>query len=223
TRPMHPVVLSMAAADLEDSARILAEPAGFIRDELAATSNPPGNPSPVEMLIALAIRRALESRGVAVDAVLHGTFSSQPVAAGQKTIADAWAILPYENFVVTGEMEAAELAAVMEEVLGGARPARRSLAGLDLKFEERGAAPKIAGVSEAGGRPVGSGRRLRLAMNTYDAAGGGQRLMRLREIMARPAARAVIHPVQTREALIDFLRSAGEAGVGIADLRWPAA
>jgi hypothetical protein len=42
--------------------------------------------------------------------------------------------------------------------------------------------------------------------------------MKLREVMASPRARAAIQPVQTREALIDFLGSKGEAGISRSDL-----
>jgi hypothetical protein len=41
-------------------------------------------------------------------------------------------------------------------------------------------------------------------MNSFDASSGGHRFMKLREIVARPEAGLTFHPVQTRDALIDY-------------------
>lgn len=220
SHPMDPAVLSLVAKDLEDSARALGEPAGFLRETLSSTSSHPGSPSQIERLIALAIRHALRARGVALDAVLHGTFSEAPFPAGLKTVADVWSVLPYENFVATAALLPEEILAVMQECLGGGRGARRSLAGLQLKLEPSANPPRPVALLDRHGRPLERGKRLVIAANSYDAAGGGTRLMRLREAMAAPDAGRHIHPVQTREALIDYLRQAGPEGVSADSLVW---
>jgi hypothetical protein len=46
-------------------------------------------------------------------------------------------------------------------------------------------------------------------LNSYDLAGGGQRWKRLRELVDRPEAKLVEYDFQTREAVINYIRSRG--------------
>jgi 5'-nucleotidase / UDP-sugar diphosphatase len=213
--PADPVVMSLAQHDLDESARALAAPAGTIAETLEATGPRP-MPSDIERLIATAIAEGLAERGTRVDGVLHGSFSRNDLQAGPKTAGDFWRVIPYENFVITGELTPGEIREVMEEAGRGAAP--RSLTGLLIKYEETGNPPKIAAIEDREGRPLQADKRHTIAMNTYDASSGGNRFPRLRAIMRSAAARAVIHPVQTREALIAFVSKRGEAGVTRADL-----
>jgi 5'-nucleotidase / UDP-sugar diphosphatase len=213
--PADPVIMSLAQHDLEESARALATPAGRIAETLS-TTGPSPMASDIERLIGSAIAEGLAERGTHVDAVLHGSFSREDLAAGPKTVGDFWRVIPYENFVITGEFDIGDLRAVIEETGRGA--SARRLVGIRPKYAETGNPPEIAAFEDRDGKPLRPGKRHRIAMNTYDASSGGNRFPRLREIMRSAAARAVIHPVQTREALIAFVAKRGEDGVTRADL-----
>ncbi len=215
--PLDPAILSLASADLEISDTVLAQPAGRLNESLSAASLF-GHPSDIERLIAAAIFEALEARNVSVDAVWHGSFTQEDLPAGEKTVADLWQVIPYENFVITGELTPEEMLAAFQDAYGKSRTPSRSLLGLRLKFSESGNPPTLIGIEDRHGRPLPRNQRFRIAMNTYDAASGGYRMLKLREVMNSAEARASIHPVQTREAVIEFLSKRGAKGVGKTDL-----
>jgi len=216
---LDPQVMSLAQADLDASAKVLETPAGKLLDPFSVRSAP-GKPSDVERLIATSVAASLAKRGVKVDGVLHGLFSDSDVAPGDKTIGDLWKILPYENFIITGDLSPEELAVVMGEIISGsASKNERNLMGFQVRLETGSGKTRLLGISDANGAPLQGGRRYRIAMNTFDASSGGQRMMKLREIMRSPAARATLQPVQTRDALIDYFADRGSAGVGLSDLK----
>jgi hypothetical protein len=45
-----------------------------------------------------------------------------------------------------------------------------------------------------------------IAFNSFDARSGGHHFMKLRALLDRPEANCVLHPVQTRDAVIDYFR-----------------
>lgn len=212
--PMDPAILSLAAGELAESEAALAAPAGVLVEPLRALSGI-AVAGEVERLIGTAIRAALAERGVRVDGVLHGRFSKADLPAGPKSVGDTWKIIPYENFVLTADLTLPQLFEVMNEVFGSNR-AERNLIGLRVKLEESGSSPRVAAIEDLNGNALDNSRAYRIAMNTYDASSAGQRLMRLRSIVAASAANSKIHHVQTREALIRFLSK--EGGVSKADL-----
>ncbi|MDA0813488.1 MAG: hypothetical protein O3C21_14000, partial [Verrucomicrobia bacterium] len=61
--------------------------------------------------------------------------------------------------------------------------------------------------------PANSEKRHVVAFNAYDAQSGGRRLNRLKEILDSPAAKTQFHKVESREALIVYLRSADKVGI----------
>jgi 2',3'-cyclic-nucleotide 2'-phosphodiesterase/3'-nucleotidase len=195
--PFSPEIISLTAADMEESARILSTPVGRLLEPLTLE----GNPSPMVRLIAESMRQALQSRGVAVDGVLHGTFLREDFPAGEKTVADMWQLIPYENYVLTAELSPAELALVWQEI----ESSRNRRISLQLVGLRPGSKPDGSDWRDASGRPLEADHRYHVAMNTYDASSAGNRLPRLGEIVARQETRARIHPVQTREAVITYL------------------
>jgi 2',3'-cyclic-nucleotide 2'-phosphodiesterase (5'-nucleotidase family) len=202
----HPdqVVISRAGAQLAESEATLAQPIGELAETLAAR-NRPGQPSDIERLIGAAIMESLLERNVAVDGVIHGVFDANArFIAGPKTIKDVWNILPYENFIVTAALSADEIKAVMEEIYVSHEP--RSLIGIELKVEGRGADRRVTSMRLPDGRPLERGRRYVIAANSFDARSGGHHFMKLRSLLERPEANHVLHPVQTRDALIDYFR-----------------
>jgi hypothetical protein len=45
-----------------------------------------------------------------------------------------------------------------------------------------------------------------IAFNSFDSRSAGHRFMKLRGLLETPAANCTMHPVQTRDALIDYFR-----------------
>ena len=56
------------------------------------------------------------------------------------------------------------------------------------------------------GRPLEREKRYTIAFNTFDSRSGGHRFMKLRALLETPVVHCALHPVQTRDALIDYFR-----------------
>jgi 2',3'-cyclic-nucleotide 2'-phosphodiesterase (5'-nucleotidase family) len=198
------VVLSRAKSQLEQSEAALAEPIGELAETLHARGRR-DHPSEIEKLIGAAITETLAERGVVIDAVMHGVFDENAkLAAGLTKINDVWNIIPYENFVVTATLSLDEIKTVMEEVY--ASHEARNLVGIEVNVEGRGRDRTIASMTFPDGRPLEGGKKYVIAVNSFDARSGGHHFMRLRALIDRPEANYVLHPVQTRDALIDYFR-----------------
>ena len=117
---------------------------------------------------------------------------------------DLWTILPYENFLVTAELDAVALRLMMEEVFENRET--RSLAGFRFSVSGEGKNRRLTSLRLADGRSLDPARRYRIAMNTFDASSGGHRFMKLRETLESPEARCAFHPIQGRDALIAYFR-----------------
>ena len=217
---LDPVVLSRAQPQLEEADRILSEQVGELVDPLAASA-PPGEASAVILLIAAAIREALAERGLTVDGVFHGLFEEHTLQTGQKTIGDLWAILPYENFLVTAELDPVGLRVMMEEVFESRET--RSLAGFRFTLAGERNHRRLTTLVRADGKPLERGHRYRIAFNTFDASSGGHRFMKLREMLTRPEANCTFHPVQSREALIGYFRRRKVVRRSMLDQDWKGA
>ena len=195
-------VLSMSKDELEASEETMRQTVGTLADELSVITKPTF-PSDVEKLIGAAVFTAFKDRQLPIDAVFHGLFQdAAPVAPGEITIADIWKIVPYENFLVSAELTREELLTVMNETVQTRSP--RSLLGLKLEGNTEGRAFIYTEVRMPDGKPLPAGRRIRVALNTFDAQSGGQRMMNLRRIIKQPEARQQLLPIQTREAIIEF-------------------
>ena len=148
---------------------------------------------------------ALRERKVPVDGVLHGLFDDKnPLEPGRKTIADAWNVIPYENYLVTAELKPDELTRVMEEVFRSFDG--RNLMGFDVRTDGKGKERRITVITLPNGEPLERGRAYRIAMNSFDSCSAGHRFMILRDLVQRKEARAQLHLVQTREALIEYFQ-----------------
>ena len=147
----------------------------------------------------------LRERGVTVEGAMHGVFDERNnFAAGPKTVSDIWKLIPFENFVVTAELTSDEIKAVMEEVYASREP--RNLVGLEIETEGAGSERRITSLRMAGGRELEREKRYSIAFNTFDSRSGGHRFMKLRTLLETPAASCTFHPVQTRDAIIDYFR-----------------
>lgn len=193
-----PLVLQIAGEALERSEATLRTVVGTLERELRTGYSTQSGPD-VQALIAAGITHALNQHGEKVDAVLHGSFTREPIPAGEKTIADMWAIVPYENRIVTATLNGEQLLAILQEAdsAGG----NRRLVGFEIETNE---ARRVSGARNPDGQPVAPGDQYRIAFNSYDAQSGGRRLPLLREILSRDSSRTIYHEIETRSALTDY-------------------
>ena len=202
----HPdhVIVSRAKSQLAESDAALSSPVGELAETLRGRSRP-GMPSDVERLIGAAINEALAERNVQVDGVMHGAFDDRvSLLAGPKTLNDIWNLVPYENYIVTAQLSPEEIKIVMEEVFASYE--KRNLLGFEVKTQGRGNDCRIVSMTLADGRPLERNKKYDIAFNSFDSRSGGHHFMKLRALLERPEANYVLHPVQTRDALIDYFQ-----------------
>jgi 5'-nucleotidase / UDP-sugar diphosphatase len=201
---LDPVVISRAKTQLAESDVALSQPIGELAETLRARSRP-GAPSDIERLIGAAIMEALLERSVQVDGAMHGVFDEKAnLVVGAKTVKDIWNVIPFENYVVTAELSPDEIKAVMEEVY--ASHERRNLLGFEIKTEGRGYDRRITSMTLNDGRPLDRGKKYVIAFNSFDSRSAGHRFMKLRALLETRAANCTLHPVQTRDAIIEYFR-----------------
>jgi 2',3'-cyclic-nucleotide 2'-phosphodiesterase (5'-nucleotidase family) len=199
---LDPLVLSLARTDLDAADRVLAQKIGELIEPFDVLSAF-GRPSDVERLIGSAMIAALNKKGVEIDAVVHGLFDDKhPLAPGMKTVADAWAVLPYENEIVTVELARDDFLALARD-FGSGRESR-NLMGVRVICSGRGNTFRIEDLRAADGSPLLPKPVYRIAMNSYDSQSGGQRFPTVAKLVACPSNRRILHPIQIRDALIDF-------------------
>ena len=198
------VIVSRAKSQLAESEAALSQPVGELAETLRGRSRP-GSPSDVERLIGAAISEALAERNVPVDGVMHGAFDDQAtLVAGPKTLNDIWNLIPYENYIVTAQLSSEEIKAVMEEVFTSHE--KRNLLGLEVKTQGRGIDCRIVSMTLPNGQSLERNKKYVIALNSFDSRSGGHHFMKLRALLERPAAQYVLHPVQTRDALIGYFQ-----------------
>jgi len=145
----------------------------------------------------------LLERNVPVDGVMHGTFDDKAdLTAGPKTVDDVWNIIPYENYIVTAQLSPEEIKIAMEDVF--ASHERRNLLGFELRTERRRDDCKIVSMNLANRQPLHHDKKYIIAFNSFDARSGGHHFMKLRTLLERPEANCILHPVQIRDAVIDY-------------------
>src|SRR5438128_5749752 len=202
--PMDHVVLSRTKPPLDASASALVQPIGTLAETLHVRGRP-GEPSEVETLIGAAILEALRERGTVADGAMHGVFDEKNnFVAGPKTVNDIWNLIPFENYVVTAELTPEEIKTVVEEVYASREP--RNLLGFEIETEGSGYERRIAAVRLANGGALERDKRYLIAFNTFDSRSAGHRFMKLRALLETASTRCTFHPVQTRDAVIDYFR-----------------
>jgi 5'-nucleotidase / UDP-sugar diphosphatase len=198
------VIVSRAKPQLTESDAVLSSPVGELAETLRGRSRP-GLPSDIERLIGAAISETLVERNVRVDGVMHGAFDDKAgLIAGPKTLNDIWNLIPYENYIVTAQLSPEEVKTVMEEVFTSHE--KRNLLGFEVKTQDRADDCRIVSMTLANGRPLDRNKKYIIAFNSFDSRSGGHHFMKLRTLLERPEANYVLHPVQTRDALIDYFQ-----------------
>ena len=143
------------------------------------------------------------------------------LSPGPKTVNDIWNVLPYENYVVTAELAPDEIRTVMEEVFESRED--RNLIGFAIRTEGRGVERRISQIALENGRLLERDKKYVIAFNTFDSRSAGHRFMKLRDLLAGAAANCTFHPVQTRDALIDYFRHHKVVRRIAATMEWPVA
>lgn len=198
--PLDPVIMDLSRDRLVESEQALAQPVGRLARTLSIESEP-GRPSHVERLIAAAIIEGMRQRDEHVDGVIHGQFMRQDFAAGEKTVADLWQVIPFENFTMIAELTPEQIRIILEECYNNSP---RNLMGMRAEVKRDGEQWTVERILDRDGRPANPRRRYRIAFNTWDAQSGGGRLMRLRRILSEPESKKTVHTVQTRQSLIEY-------------------
>jgi 2',3'-cyclic-nucleotide 2'-phosphodiesterase (5'-nucleotidase family) len=202
--PLDATIISRAKPQLAESEEVLSEPIGELAETLRGRSGP-GRPSDVEMLIGAAIMETLLERQIPIDGVMHGTFNDNAdLVSGPKTVSDIWAVIPFENYIVTAQLFPDEIKSVMQEVF--ASHEKRNLLGFDVKIEGRGDDCRIVSMTLAGHELPDPSKKFTIAFNSFDARSGGHHFMKLRALLERPESKCVRHSVQTRDALIAYFQ-----------------
>ena len=210
--PLDPLVLSIARADLDAEAQVLAREIGELTEPFDIASAL-GRPSDAERLIGSAMRAALRQQGCEIDAVVHGLFEGQrPLSAGTKTVADIWDILPYENQIVTVELPHDEFLAFARD-FASAHDFRNVMGVRVVGAAEKGGF-KIEDLRSADGSPLSAKPVYRIALNSHDSQSAGQRFLTVAKLVARPSSNRILHPIQVRDALIDFFVTRQKVGRG---------
>ena len=193
---LDPAVMEFSRPELKKSEEMLGKAVGVVTKRIEGK----GKGCRLIELFCECFSEALERDGAAVDGVFHGSFGTGDIEPGNLTVADCWRFLPYENLLLTAEVRAEELIEIVKEDLGESN-SDRTLWPFQLALEEAGGIGRFL----FKGEPVAAGRRFTIAFNSYDAQSGGQRLMKLRQIVAAAGAKRRVTSIDARTALIEGL------------------
>lgn len=191
---LDPVVMELAQPELKKADEQMARKLGTANSTIPGK----GRGSRLTTLFCEFFSEALQRNQTPVDGIFHGTFGTGDLAAGDIDVAVCWKLLPYENLLSIVEVSAAELIEIVRED-GRDSKSDRTLWPFELDLDNEGKPTRFL----HRGEPVAAERRFKIGLNSYDAQSGGQKLMRLREITASPAAKRVTTRIDTRGALID--------------------
>jgi 2',3'-cyclic-nucleotide 2'-phosphodiesterase/3'-nucleotidase len=205
-----PLVLSISRADLDAADQVLAQKIGELTERFDVIRSL-GQPSDVERLIGSAAIAALQKQGLQVDAVVHGLFDSKhPLLPGTKVVSDVWDVLPYENEIVTVDLNRDDFLALARDFVSGKE--FRCLMGVQVVGSKPGAEFQVQDLRALDGSPLPAKPTYRIAMNAYDSQSGGQRFLTVARLVAHPSNHRVLHSIQTRDALVDFFLARQKVG-----------
>lgn len=206
---MHPGLLKLLGAEIDRAEKLQATVVGEATGEFSVRGAP-RKETPIHDLVFEAISAALQKEGVKVDAIVHGVLDSEAtLTAGPITIGDVWRIVPYENTIGVARLLPEELREILEEnVAAISGSSFRGIWGLKWTFDLRATrGNRTVSLRLADGSPLIAGKRLAVAFNSFDLASAGMRWVKLREIVNRPEAKLSEFNFQTRQAVIDYIRS----------------
>lgn len=200
-RPDSALAAACAGA-LQAERDYLGQTLGRADAELTAQTRFPGQ-SQTQSLIGRAILEA-----VAADAVFHGALSEAGLSCGPIDLRDVWRIVPYENTIGVARLTLDEVREVLEENSRYLKTGHfRGVVGLTYElYPSQPPGARVRNIRLADGRVPPDGERIRVAFNSHDLASAGRRFLRLREIADRPGSRLEETDVDTREAVVAYIR-----------------
>ncbi len=203
TVPRDAELENLFSADLRRAESYLNQKVGHANAPIRWQGDEFGR-SPVQQIIARAIARASGA-----EIVLHGILSEEDLPEGELRMADVWRIVPYENRVAVLHLTPAELMEILEENAANRRPT--SFMGIYGASYQWGVGPDGARRPDrlvlADGSLPQARKRYTVAVNSYVVASGGGRYRRLREIAERPESRMRMLDLDTRTAVIEYIRT----------------
>jgi len=191
---LDPVVMEVAQPELKKAEEQMARKLGTVKEVIPGK----GRGNRLAVLFCEFFSEALQKGNTPVDGIFHGTFGTGNLPPGDVTVADCWKMLPYENLLTVAEVSGSELVEIAAEDRKD-RQSDRALWPFELELDRDNKPVRFL----FKGKPVEPDRRFKIAFNSYDAQSGGQKLMRLREILAAPDAKRQPTTIETRGALID--------------------
>ncbi|MBI5818072.1 MAG: bifunctional metallophosphatase/5'-nucleotidase [Verrucomicrobia bacterium] len=210
--PQDSELLALVQPDLDASDRELARVIGTATEEFSITGAP-ARETPVHNLLCEAILDRCQRAGHPADIVIHGVLNELAgLKKGPIKVSDCWSMVPFENFIGVFEVTPAELREILEE--NAANYSRYHFTGVyGMKLALRVTAPRgqrVVSMADEAGEPFAPGRRLRVAVNSFDLAGAGTRKARLRAIADAPQAKLVEMDYPVRQAVMDFIAAKKE-------------
>ena len=192
----------MVQADIDRAQVYLDRVVGEAADRLDFASDALGR-SDVQRLICRALA---ESTGA--ELVLHGILDEEILPAGPLRMSDVWRIVPYENRAALMLVTPSEMLEILNEnLLRRGNLQFMGAYGFAYDIEEQGGVRRAVRLRLADGSSPHPRQRLKLCVNSYVVASGGKRFNRLRDIAELPETRLQLLPVDTRSAVVDYLKA----------------
>lgn len=134
-----------------------------------------------QTLICEAIQRA-----TGAEIVFHGAFGTGAMVSNRvMTVKDLFQMIPYENGIVVAELNGREVREILDTMLEWWGTPRFTFPyGLKARVDVEGlAGERVVALHDRRGKALEEGRRYRVAFNSYVAASGGKRHMRVRALV----------------------------------------
>ena len=131
---------------------------------------------------------------------------------GSITAGDIWRAVPYENKLSVLNLSVADLREILDEDAGAYNnPSFRGIWGLHWEFDPKApVGQRTIKLTRPDGTPLRDDEQLAVVFHSYDLAGGGTRWPKLRDIATRDGARLTETEVQTRQAVLDYIKQQGK-------------
>jgi len=209
--PLDAETVKLLSPEIDKSEKILAKVIGEATGEFGL-QGAPKRETPVHDLVFEAIAHELRSRDVKLDAVVHGILDGRAtLSKGPITVGEVWKLIPYENTIGVAHLTPRQLREILEEDAAAFDKREfRGVWGLKWAFDpEAEVGKRVVSLQHADGTPLGENEQLAVAFSSYDLASGGLRWNKLREIVDKPEVGLAEYDVETRQAVIDYIRKRG--------------
>ena len=209
--PVDPGMLNLLGPEIDQSQKMLATVIGEAAGDFDLRGAPKRE-TPIHGLVFEAIADALRAQGMKVDAIVHGILERRAtLSSGPITIGDIWKMIPYENTIGVANLTPQQFREILEEDAAAFEKREfRGVWGVKWTFDpEASEGKRVVSLLLPDGVPLKVDARLAVAFNSYDLASGGLRWKKLRAIVDKPDVKLAEYDIQTRQAVIDYIRKRG--------------